>query len=285
MQDDSLSVELLVYQHVQVVLRLLHVDWNVNALPSDRDWDRVAVILVFEKECEFVIDISKFVRNESEGNFKLGVTFDLGCSLELDLCQELFEVDFIRGHLTNLHELVVHNFLFWFFLSWIFFVAIRLFFSGSWLIFGRVGLTLSDHTFSLFGGPGHLFGGNRHQAHLLLLSGLGSKELFVFTLLLLAMPKVIHTEEWHGPALVRLDIDLSGQSSGVLNIETDRFLLSENHIVKVDFGLFDADKGLLTGANQSDIDGASFTQDREARVDVLVQLRSEGDRDVCREAR
>ena len=56
MQNNSLTVELVVHQHVQVVLRVLNVDGHVHAFSTDGDGDWLTEILVFEKQSEVLSD-------------------------------------------------------------------------------------------------------------------------------------------------------------------------------------------------------------------------------------
>ena len=52
MQDDLLSIELLIDQNIQVVLLLLDIDWNINTSTRHFDWNWLSVILILEEECE-----------------------------------------------------------------------------------------------------------------------------------------------------------------------------------------------------------------------------------------
>lgn len=95
MQDNTLAIELLVNQNVQVIFEMLDVDGDVDALALKLDGDWVAVVLVFKEQCEFLVDAGKLVRYKCETEFQLAVAIDFNCSFELNLRQELFETDFL----------------------------------------------------------------------------------------------------------------------------------------------------------------------------------------------
>ena len=52
MEDNALTIELVVNQNIQVVLKILNVDRNVNTLTANGDWDWLAVILVLKEQSE-----------------------------------------------------------------------------------------------------------------------------------------------------------------------------------------------------------------------------------------
>ena len=91
MQDDFLSVELLIDKHIQVVLFLLDVNGHINARTSDCNRDRLRVVLVLEEECESLRHLSQLHRYESELDLRATVTVNLCCALEADLGEELIE--------------------------------------------------------------------------------------------------------------------------------------------------------------------------------------------------
>ena len=95
---------------------------------------------------------------------------------------------------------------------------------------------------------------------------------------------VIDRHEWNGCAIGSLDEDLSRQGTLVHDFEVLGVLLAEDNVSKVDFGRFNLDKGLFAGANQRNIDSSSLAENREDRVDVLVELGREGDGDCGRQA-
>ena len=89
MQDDFLSVELLIDKHVQVVLLLLNVDGHIDACTSDCNRDWLCVVLVLEEKCESLRHLSQLHRYESELDLRATVTVNLCCALEADLGEEL----------------------------------------------------------------------------------------------------------------------------------------------------------------------------------------------------
>lgn len=88
-QDDFLAVELLVDEHVQVVLGLRNVDGNVHALAEDLNGDRLAVVLVVQEEGEGLPHRAQLVGHEGEGELRRVVALDVICTFELYLCQEI----------------------------------------------------------------------------------------------------------------------------------------------------------------------------------------------------
>ena len=52
MEDNALTIELVVNQNIQVVLKILNVDRNVNTLTTNGDGDWLAVILVLKEQSE-----------------------------------------------------------------------------------------------------------------------------------------------------------------------------------------------------------------------------------------
>jgi len=56
-------------------------------------------------------------------------------------------------------------------------------------------------------------------------------------------------------------------------------LLAEDHVTKVDFLFFDLNECFLASADKGNVDSASFTENGEHGVDVLVELGCEGNGD------
>ena len=96
MQDDLLSVELLIDQDIQIVLFLLDIDRHINTPTTDLDWDRLGVVLVLKEQCEVLIDLGELHWNEGELNLRAGVPIDLCGSLEGDLSKELLKDVLLR---------------------------------------------------------------------------------------------------------------------------------------------------------------------------------------------
>jgi len=90
-QDDLLSVELLVHKHVQVVLLFLDVDGDVDTGASDRDGDGLCVVLVLEEKREVLANLRQLHWNETELDLGAAVTVDFSGALEADLGQEFIE--------------------------------------------------------------------------------------------------------------------------------------------------------------------------------------------------
>ena len=90
-KDDFLAVELLVDQHVQVVLLFLHVDGHIHAGSIDCDRDRLRVVLVLEEKGEVLTHCCQLHWNKSELDLRAGVTADLSSALEADLGEEFIK--------------------------------------------------------------------------------------------------------------------------------------------------------------------------------------------------
>ena len=65
-QDDSLSIELLVDKDIQIVFLFLNVDGYIDALSTDGDWDWLRVVLVFEEQGEVLLDLGQFIWDEDQ---------------------------------------------------------------------------------------------------------------------------------------------------------------------------------------------------------------------------
>ena len=91
MQDDLFSVELLINEHIQVVLLLLDVNGHINARTSycNRDWLRV--VLILEEKCESLRHYGQLHRYESELDLGATVTVNFCRAFETDLGEELVE--------------------------------------------------------------------------------------------------------------------------------------------------------------------------------------------------
>ena len=95
-QDDLLSVELLVYQNIQIVLFLLNIDRHIDTPTTDLDWDGLGVVLVLKEQCEVLIDLGELHWDECELYLRAGIPIDLCGSLEGDLSKELLKDVLLR---------------------------------------------------------------------------------------------------------------------------------------------------------------------------------------------
>ena len=243
-EDDLLAVELLVDEDVQVVLGLVHVNGDVDALALDYDGDGLAVVLVLEEDGELLEDRAELEGHEGEGDLGGGVAFDLCCSLKLHLRQELL----IRISL----QLFAHLFLG-------FSLCYVLLFKGHVVLGGYLLpflLLLLIHFL------------------LVLLFLLRLQEL----LFQLAVELVL-VEEGDVLAVPGLHVYLGGERSVVLELKHSSGLLPVDDRAEVDEGVVSGDQGFLAGALEGDEDLASLCKDRENAEDVLVQLWGEGDSD------
>jgi len=93
-KDDLLSVKLLIDKHIQIILILLNINGNVDAVTSHRYRDWLCIILVLKKQSEILFNSSKLIWNKGHLYLGLRVSFDLSGSLELDLREELLKLYF-----------------------------------------------------------------------------------------------------------------------------------------------------------------------------------------------
>ena len=66
MQDNLLSIELLIDHNIQVVLLLLDIDWNINTSTRHFDWNWLSVILILEEEGEVLAYCCQLKGHKSE---------------------------------------------------------------------------------------------------------------------------------------------------------------------------------------------------------------------------
>ena len=59
MQHNLLTVELIIHEHIQIVLFFLDIDWHVYAAAFDPDGDWLRVVLVLEEEGEVLVDLGQ----------------------------------------------------------------------------------------------------------------------------------------------------------------------------------------------------------------------------------
>ena len=67
-QDYLFTVELVIDEHVQVVLGFGHIDGHIDALTEDFDGDGVTIVLVIEEESKRLRDRAEFVGDKGEGD-------------------------------------------------------------------------------------------------------------------------------------------------------------------------------------------------------------------------
>ena len=116
-----MAVKLLVDKHIQVVFFFFHVDRDVDALSTNLDRNRVAVVLVLEVQSKVLLNPIELVGDEGKLNLGVAVTSDFGGALELDLSEELFQLKFFVGGRSK----VIYNFVY-FFEGILFFVCLWL---------------------------------------------------------------------------------------------------------------------------------------------------------------
>lgn len=69
MQNDLLSVQLLVNQNLQIILFLVHINGHINTVTFNFNRDRFGVVLVLQKQSELLVNVAKFERDERELDF------------------------------------------------------------------------------------------------------------------------------------------------------------------------------------------------------------------------
>jgi hypothetical protein len=96
-KNDLLTIELVVDEHVQIVLLLSHIDGYIYAFTKDLNWDRLAVVLVVKEEHKVLRDRAKFIGHKGESNLNRTVPIDVIGSFELNLGEELLKRISIEG--------------------------------------------------------------------------------------------------------------------------------------------------------------------------------------------
>ena len=86
MQNNLLSVRLLVDEHIQVILLILDVDRNIDACSTNSDGNRLGVVLIFEEESKVLRHCCQFQGHKCELNLGWRVTVNFSCAFERDLC-------------------------------------------------------------------------------------------------------------------------------------------------------------------------------------------------------
>lgn len=281
-ENDLLSVELLVDEDVQIVLFLLNIDGHIDASAVDSDWDGLRVVLVLQEQREPLRNFSQLHRDKCELDLRAAVTVDFGCALETDLSEELFEDVGLAWLVVIFHRMVRHHdqsrvmrlvacranaeraSTVHFLTRKRFHIAsgrlnrhcivdalILVSFSGA-ISFRccrlSVGALCPFFTFSIVTGQGRRRG--RCLARLL-------------TPTLLFLLNVVDGDEGNRRAIRRLYVDLGRQGSLVIDPQVLGALLSKDNISEVDGRVFNLDERFLAGANQRDVNAASFAQDGE----------------------
>lgn len=93
MQNDSLTIKLVINQYVKIVLQLFNINGDVDAHALYFERNRLRVVLVFKEKSEFVINLRQLVRNERKWNFDFTVTVNFDCPLEIHLSQKLLKLN------------------------------------------------------------------------------------------------------------------------------------------------------------------------------------------------
>jgi len=85
MQNNLLAIELIVDEHIQIVLLLSHIDGYIYAFTKDLNWDGLAVVLVVEEEHKILRDRAKFIGHKGESYLNRTVPIDVISPFELNL--------------------------------------------------------------------------------------------------------------------------------------------------------------------------------------------------------
>jgi len=91
LKHNLLAVELFIHEHIHVVLWLLDVDRHVDTPSFNHDRNRLRVVLILEEQSEVLLDVAQLVRDVSELNPGLRVSFDLCSPLERHLGDEFIK--------------------------------------------------------------------------------------------------------------------------------------------------------------------------------------------------
>ena len=96
---------------------------------------------------------------------------------------------------------------------------------------------------------------------------------------LLLLLYVISGDKRDRSAIGCLHVDFCRKSALICDLQVLSVLLAKDDVPEVDLGLLDFDKSFLACANERNVNATSLRQDREDRIDVLVELRGKSDGD------
>lgn len=235
-QDDLLSVKLLIDKDVQIVFFFLNINGNVDTETPNRYRNWLCIILVLEKQSEILLNCSKFIRNKGHLYLGLRVSFNRSGSFELNLREELLKFDFFFRKKANALQLRQQ----WVPLWSLFF----LFFSWWICTFRQISQVLL-----LFVFPVYKFS----FLFCLIFDGICILLLLLFTLL-----QIVHAEELDSFTIIGFDIDFCWQSTSVLKREVFCLLFAEYDISKVNLNIFYLNKGFLTSTDKWNVNFAGL---------------------------
>ncbi len=90
-ENDFLTIKLIVYQHIQIIFFLRHVDRDVDTFTKHFDGDRLTVVLVVKEKREGLPNLTQFIGDKGEGYLHCRVTIYIIGALELDLGKKLLK--------------------------------------------------------------------------------------------------------------------------------------------------------------------------------------------------
>jgi len=103
-QDNLLTVKLFVNENIQVINVFLDIDGYVDAATSNHDWNRLGVILIFQKQSKLLFNLSQLVRDKSELNASARISLNFSCSLKGNLSKEFIEHNHLRCTSFNVNR-------------------------------------------------------------------------------------------------------------------------------------------------------------------------------------
>jgi hypothetical protein len=111
-KNNSLPVELLIDEDIEVVFFLLNIDWDVNTHSFHREWNRFSVVLVLKENSEFLEATCQLIWDEGKLNLSLRVSLNFRRSLELYLGEKLFILNLSWSKCCYLSVYIFHRVLF-----------------------------------------------------------------------------------------------------------------------------------------------------------------------------
>lgn len=91
MENDFLTVKLIVYKHIQIIFFLRNVDRDVDTFTKHFDGDRLTVILIVKEKREGLPYLTQFIGDKGKGYLHCRVTINIIGALELDLGKKLLK--------------------------------------------------------------------------------------------------------------------------------------------------------------------------------------------------
>jgi len=95
-EDDFLSVKLIVDHHIHIVGFFLNVDWHIDTSARQMQRDRLRVVLILEEKSQLLVDFSQLGGHKCKLDLGVRIAINLSDSLEAHGRDELVK-DYLGG--------------------------------------------------------------------------------------------------------------------------------------------------------------------------------------------